>query len=903
MATSHYRVFCDGCNASPINGIRHKCLQCPDYDLCSPCIGKGVHSEHNHQYRRMGCSGAKGLLAEGKPVPLLGLHLEAAVDGVFATVRATYTYRNRMSNTDVETSYVFPLSDEAVISQVEIRFENGEVVKTALREKEEAIKIYDQALREQKTSILLEAGNDEYGMHVGRLRPDETISITVTIVQALKSVTANHYQLLIPAALAHKYDPASYAIAPSGLNGSAFIRSNEADYPVTLAATFTNSRRAIRGTSCATHATSVTTDVNGSFTVKFASDAKLGGKDIVVGVELMPFASTPDQPLSFDVTLHRYGPDQYVAALHGTVVPDTLALSPLDGRMTQTEFVFLVDCSGSMAGEKMADARRALGFFLCSLPMGSYFNMVGFGTHFETLFDGASRRYTDETKAAGLAWVDTLAADRGGTELMGPLRNILCQPALPGCFRQVFLLTDGEVSNDDDVIGLVASQAHRTRVFTYGVGNSPSHSLVNGVARVSGGSATFVPTGDSSLVAKVTAGVAKALQPRLELQNVWLEADVPLADVRAMPDRFPPLFVDSAGTAYVLFKLATAASPTVLRVLSAFAALEEGRQWVMETRLDATHLTRLPVTPCGIAQLAGKLYINQLEDEHRSVLSLPVPQGTTNPRLQLHREAVTSERTEDRDAAHRAKVIRISLETQALCRYTAHVGSRTTANASLPTECRPMEYIATPQRAVDGVQQECAVLTRGGTTRGGPSRSPLCAVMRGPAAPISNRGGGHPESYVSVRGGPCKEYLEDLSKKSTSLNFQDSWGSPDSEEDCSDDEEAGTRSNGQVHSSRWLVEQLVKLQSADGSWNLGPQLDMILAHGRFFNLVGAVNLIGKTTGSADSRIAATTIVLWYLRHAHAHTAAEWKLCETKAVAHLTAKLPLWSMPNLAAHFQ
>ncbi len=75
----------------------------------------------------------------------------------------------------------------------------------------------------------------------------------------------------------------------------------------------------------------------------------------------------------------------------------------------------------------------------------------------------------------------THGQDLGGTELLRPLQSVLQAPLEAGRTRQVFVLTDGEVSNTSQVIEEVRRYTDRARVFALGLGHGASHELVEGI--------------------------------------------------------------------------------------------------------------------------------------------------------------------------------------------------------------------------------------------------------------------------------------------------------------------------------------------------------------------------------------------------------------------------------------
>lgn len=154
---------------------------------------------------------------------------------------------------------------------------------------------------------------------------------------------------------------------------------------------------------------------------------------------------------SEDLTMYAAIPEQSSGADKATVMlsyAPSVLMQEFDNDAT-SEVVFIIDCSGSMRGERIANAKRALISCLAGLPAGSLFNIVRFGSRQHKLYD-KSREMTDATKAEAVSFTEEMQADLGGTEILAPLQQLMTQSRTQFP-RSIFVLTDGAVSNVAEV--------------------------------------------------------------------------------------------------------------------------------------------------------------------------------------------------------------------------------------------------------------------------------------------------------------------------------------------------------------------------------------------------------------------------------------------------------------------
>ena len=162
----------------------------------------------------------------------------------------------------------------------------------------------------------------------------------------------------------------------------------------------------------------------------------------------------------FGYSNHQWLPHSYI--LNVSLPPLSCDTHSSSNTFYPGEFIFLIDCSGSMSGMNILETTKAIHVALKSLPLHSYFNVIAFGSKFRNAFS-TSVEYSPDNLVKAAQFVNQLDTTLGGTDLLSPLRWLTKQPCLHGLARQIFIITDGEASSPANIISLMQHHARDVR--------------------------------------------------------------------------------------------------------------------------------------------------------------------------------------------------------------------------------------------------------------------------------------------------------------------------------------------------------------------------------------------------------------------------------------------------------
>ena len=404
----------------------------------------------------------------GETATLEGVEIHAGIDDLMTVVNVRQRYRNR-GRKHIEAVYSFPLPLEGVLLDFQVELGDRRLSGTVV-ERFDAERRYEDAVTDGDAAVLLEQPQPGiYTASVGNLAPGETATVRFRYGLLLRW-NADRVGLVIPTTIAPRYgDPASGGLAPH--QEPAYGVGAEPSFKVKVAV-----RGVLRQASWTSPSHDVAVTPEGRQTTIALVRAAAMDRDLVL--EARSTAASASQAL-----VAR--DDEGWVAL-ASFRPEMPGAASEPGRRNVK---IVVDCSGSMMGDSIAQVRIAGGRILDSLGPGDRFDIVAFGSGQRVLF-GRETPATAANVARARRFVRGLDADMGGTEIEAALEVAYGIGGEGGMRRDLLLITDGEVWNSDATIERARASGHR--IFTVGVGSSVAEPFVRALAEATGGACELV---------------------------------------------------------------------------------------------------------------------------------------------------------------------------------------------------------------------------------------------------------------------------------------------------------------------------------------------------------------------------------------------------------------------------
>jgi Ca-activated chloride channel family protein len=443
-------------------------------------------------------------------------HVDVTIDDRIATTRVDQEFFNS-GDRRLEGTYLFPLPEGATIDKFSMDID-GVMTDAELLDANKARSIYEEIVRKYRDPALLEyIGRGAMKCRIFPIEPHSKKQIKIRYTQVIKADSS---------ILEYTYP----------LNTEKFSSKPLKDVSVRVRLACNTP---IKSIYCPSHDVEVKRDGDRRATVGF--EAKNARPDI----DFKLIVTRQPDPVGINVLTYRDSGsgDGYFMMLASP------GFSESSDDVQPKDICFVIDTSGSMAGPKMEQAKKALSFCLANLNPHDRFEIIRFSTEAETLF-GTLHSADDSNVEKARQFVSRLKPI-GGTAIDDALKKALelqrIDPHLGDISDRpyvIIFLTDGQptigTTNEDRIVARVNKPDLPVRVFPFGIGTDVNTTLLDRISNETRAFSQYVlPEEDIEI--KVSSFYTKIQSP--VLNNLRLTCDDP--DVRitqVYPGSLPDLF-------------------------------------------------------------------------------------------------------------------------------------------------------------------------------------------------------------------------------------------------------------------------------------------------------------------------------------------------------------------------
>jgi Ca-activated chloride channel homolog len=432
-------------------------------------------------------------VSEMVPVPLKHTSVVAGIDGYIATVDVTQQFHNPFDS-KIEAVYVFPLPQNAAVNEF-VMTVGERKIRGIIREREKAVQIYNAARAQgHVASLLTQERPNIFTQKVANIESGKRIDIQLRYFNTLQ-YDDGAYEFVFPMVVGPRFNPPhitdGIGAVPRGTGSAsgqqtdvAYLAPRERsghDVSITLDV---DAGVSLENINSVNHAIDVKTICESQKRITLTDADTIPNRDFVVryhvaGDQIKTALMTHQDDYGNYFTMMLYPPKDL----------ETVQRSPM-------EMVFVLDCSGSMKGRPIEQAKQAIAHSLQSLTPRDTFQIIRFSSN-------ASQLGTDPVVATpaniqrGLNYLASLSGT-GGTHMVEGIKSALGFTHDEGRFRVVSFMTDGYIGNEQEILYTMSHLLGPSRVFSFGVGQSPNRFLMDRMAGMGRGAVAYLSLNDNA---------------------------------------------------------------------------------------------------------------------------------------------------------------------------------------------------------------------------------------------------------------------------------------------------------------------------------------------------------------------------------------------------------------------
>ncbi|MDO8588727.1 MAG: VIT domain-containing protein [Armatimonadota bacterium] len=480
-------------------------------------------------------------------------HVNVTIDNQVSTTKVDQIFHND-SGVEREGMYVFPMPEGSAITRFSM-FAGEQEIKGKILDKKEARSIYESIVRQRKDPALLE--------YIDR----NTFRASVYPIPANgdKRIRLDYSEIV------HKTGNTLRYVYP--LSTERFSARPLEDCKVTIRIT---SKRAISNIYSPTHTVKVDRVSDNEATVKWSASNVKPNTDLVL------YYTVSDDDMGMDLVAHKTGEKGFYMLLASPRVE-------IDKTKLQTKnVVFVLDRTGSMAGEKIEQAKAALTFCLNCLRAGDRFNVITFNETPDPMF-GQMQTATAANKKKAVDGVEEIEAT-GGTNIDEALSRAYAQFNGGSVRNYLVFITDGLPTVGETDINTILQRAkannkNNVKTFAFGVGYDVNTHLLDTLSLQNKGDADYVRPKEDIEV-KISSFFSKVADPILtdvKLSITLQEYSSQVLSAKAsdsFPNDIPDLF---KGSQLIVFGRYSGSGP--VKVVLSGTANGARKSFVLDSRL------------------------------------------------------------------------------------------------------------------------------------------------------------------------------------------------------------------------------------------------------------------------------------------------------------------------------